>query len=280
MDARPPCRQAAVAADARLQGPATMPTDEAGWWERQRAELIRQRMDALAGLSGRMIDVGCGRGTMLDDERFEGQFVVQVDSHIWAEWAARPGNYVCARANALPFRDGSFDVVGSFDVIEHLEDDAASLAEQRRIAHQRGAVLTAVPADPRLWSAHDEAVGHHRRYTTSSLSDVAESAGLRIESSTHFFSFLWLPALLLRRSDARREASAGDGLISSIVGAGINALSALERAVTRRWSLPFGSSLLAVMRDYSEWPDHSLEFSVAPRSARDGGTAPNSSETR
>jgi SAM-dependent methyltransferase len=232
-------------ADDFFVGPDTMPTDESGWWETERATFIRSQIVALTEQTDLILDVGCGRGTMLDDDAFATRTCISVDGHIWPEWERTQRQlYVCAEAHALPFRDGSFDLVGSFDVLEHLADDSRALAEQRRVLRVDGRVVTSVPADPRLWSAHDEAVGHHRRYTTESFSSVAEACGLQPTRTSHFFSFLWPPARLLRGSSKPREdPGSSTGVAGAVVQRVIAVLCAAERFVMRRFTLPVGTSL-------------------------------------
>jgi len=221
-----------------------MPTDESGWWETERATFIRSRIVDLTAPGDRIVDVGCGRGTMLDSASLGDRKCIGVDGHIWPEWRSSSQLFVCADADALPFRDGAFDLVGSFDVLEHLDDDQAGVVEQRRVLNETGHLVTAVPADPRLWSAHDEAVGHKRRYTRSSFLALAEQCRLTPQRSTYFFSFLWLPARLLRGSELRRsEPGASTGVVGRLVHAVIGVACATERWIMARRPLPFGSSL-------------------------------------
>ena len=173
---------------------------------------------ALPGLPSRSMvaDVGCGRGWLLGAAALD-VTIVNIDSYVWPEWAlSQHVLHVCASADALPFRDGTFDVVGSFDVLEHLPDDEAALGEQRRVVRPNGRVVVAVPADRRLWSPHDDAVGHFRRYDVPELRALADRSGLRVERCTRFFSFLWLPAWL-GRNRATRPAEPGNG--KGVVGA-------------------------------------------------------------
>jgi SAM-dependent methyltransferase len=222
-----------------------MASDEAGWWEVERARFILERVSHLTWPGAVAADVGCGRGVMLTDETLGDRVVVNVDSYRWSSWNVRPGvRYVLATADALPFRDGSLDLVGSFDVLEHLADDDVALREQARVVRPGGHVVSAVPADPRLWSAHDEAVGHHRRYDKATFETLASKSGLHVIHATHFFSFLWLPALLTRRrAQARSEPGTGSGLLSRGVRQVVALCCAGERWLMRRWNLPFGTSL-------------------------------------
>lgn len=229
----------------RFDGPATMPVDEAGWWVRERARWIRSRVAQASRRGERLVDVGCGHGAMFDVDALRDRMVVCVDSHRWDEWVPRTGvHYVVAAADALPFRDGAFDLVGSFDVLEHLPNDRRALREQARIVRTGGRVVTAVPADPRLWSIHDERVGHHRRYTGRTYGVLADHAGLTVGRATHFFSFLWLPALLTRRRAVRtQQPGSGDGLLSKLVERAVGVCCAAERRLLGRFDLPVGTSL-------------------------------------
>jgi SAM-dependent methyltransferase len=96
-----------------------------------------------------------------------------------------------------------FPLVLLLDVLEHVEDDRAFLAE---IAAENlaagGHVLVSVPAWPRLYSEHDRRLGHHRRYTPASARALLASAGLRIARSGGLFHSLLL---------ARAASLAGGG---------------------------------------------------------------------
>ena len=228
---------------SRQDGPSTMASQEEGWWEAERASFIRERVRGMARPGSLVADIGCGRGRLLGDADLGGT-VVNVDSHLWETWKVEPPVlFVSASATALPFRDGAFDIVGSFDVLEHVPDDRAALAEQRRILAERGHLVGAVPADRRLWSAHDEAVGHLRRYDTASIGELTSSAGLRVRRDTHFFAFLWLPALLTRTRPRRTEPGNGKGAVSRIMRRSVALVSAFERWVLRHRSIPIGTSV-------------------------------------
>ena len=234
----------------RQDGPSTMLCNENGWWEEERARLIRDRVDELTRPGALIADIGCGRGRLLAHPALVGRTIVNVDSHVWDEWQERDDDvlFVCASADALPFRSGAFDLVGSFDVLEHIADDQAGLIEQRRIVGDDGTVVCAVPADPRLWSGHDVAAGHFRRYDMDTLAELASRCGLDVERSTYFFAFLWLPAWLTRKQSVRSEPGNGQGALGALVRRAVGAVSAVERALLRRRRLPFGTSLWAEAR--------------------------------
>jgi SAM-dependent methyltransferase len=145
-----------------------------------------------------------------------------------------------ADAHDLPLQDGSMGVVTALDVLEHLQDDLRAARELRRVLRPDGVLVVAVPADPELWSAHDDAVGHLRRYDEAGLRAVLTEAGFEIER-------LWSWNVLLRPVAARRRRkSSGSDLdaVPAVLNAGLRAVVAMERV------LPVGSrrgvSLFAV----------------------------------
>src|SRR5204863_7401731 len=96
-------------------------------------------------------------------------------------------------ARALPYRD-AFDLVGAFDVLEHIDEDEAVLAEMAAATRRGGGVLITVPQHPWLWSEADDHAHHRRRYSRSALIDKVRSAGLRPVAVTSFVTFL-LPVM-------------------------------------------------------------------------------------
>ena len=155
------------------------------------------------------------------------------------------------RAEDLPFAD-EFDVVGAFDVLEHIEDDHGALRALARAARPGGGVVVAVPQHPWLWAAADVASGHHRRYRRRELVSAAAAAGLDVVRVTSFVSLL-LPLLLLSRLRHRRPDPSYDVVREIDIGRAANgvldAVMRVEAALLRRGvALPAGGSLLLVAR--------------------------------
>jgi len=130
-----------------------------------------------------------------------------------------------ADARHLPFRSGSVDLVLAFDVLEHIEEDDEAAGDIHRVLRTGGTALIAVPCDMRLWSAHDVAVGHVRRYTRDTLTAVIEKAGLRIDR-------LWSWNVLMRPAAAwrRKRATASDlDEVGTVLNAALTTIIKTER---------------------------------------------------
>jgi SAM-dependent methyltransferase len=143
-----------------------------------------------------------------------------------AEVAAERGLVVVrGDATALPVDDATFDLVMAFDVLEHILDHDTAVAEVRRALRPGGTFLVAVPADPKLWSDHDVAVDHVRRYTRATLREVLERNGFEVSSMTSW-NVLLRPVVALRR----RKASGSDlETVHPVVNLALRAIVTVER---------------------------------------------------
>jgi len=154
------------------------------------------------------LDIGAAGGGNTRVMRARGWRAVAVDYSETAVEVARNRGLSAFRADArrLPVRSGSCDLVAAFDVLEHIDADYLVAGEIARVLRPGGTALIAVPCDMSLWSAHDEAVGHVRRYSGAALEQVVQKAGLRIDR-------MWSWNVLLRPAMAlRRKSSTGSDL--------------------------------------------------------------------
>ena len=116
-------------------------------------------------------------------------------------------NVIQAGLEELPFEEGRFDLLLAFDVIEHIDDDRAAVAELHRVAAPGGQLLITVPAYMWLWSQHDDSHHHKRRYTLRRLRDRVRASGFDPMISSYFNSML-LPPIAAVRLATRRSAPA------------------------------------------------------------------------
>jgi SAM-dependent methyltransferase len=226
--------------------------DQLHWWYRARrqvlAALIRRR--ALPPPGGRILEVGCGTGHNL---RMLGAFgaveAIEVDPAARAVAERRLGRPVGAAP--LPARDGvpsrAFDLIGSFDVIEHIDDDAAALASIARRLKPGGQFVMTVPAHGWMWSAHDEVNHHKRRYSKAGLKRLVEGSPLKLEALGYFNSLLFPLAVGARvAGKLTGKQDSDDKLPPAPLNRALEAVFAQEARLIGRVPLPPGLSLFAV----------------------------------
>lgn len=228
------------------------------WWHVGRRHLIRSLLDRALepSSSPRILDVGCGAGGNLDLLASYGKVCGVEPAGPGLEGCrARglgPDRVVEGTADALPFEAGQFDLVTTFDVLEHLDDDLAAMREISRVLRPGGLVFVTVPAYRFLWSVHDEALGHRRRYMASEVHRLLNAAGFTVERRTYAIT-MPLPAIAgfrvaqgLIPTLYRRGASYVKlpGALNRLL---IGALR-LETLALNVIDLPLGTSILALGR--------------------------------
>jgi SAM-dependent methyltransferase len=160
-------------------------------------------------------------------------------------------------AEALPMADASADVIVATDILEHLDDDLVALREFYRVLKPGGHAVITVPAYRMLWSEHDEALMHRRRYRAGQLRHQAGAAGFETVKLSYALTFLLPMALsrLLKRS--RKPGAVPEAQLLRVPAAINTALinfQRVETAILRRVSLPWGLSVVAVIRKPASAP--------------------------
>jgi SAM-dependent methyltransferase len=163
-----------------------------------------------------------------------------------------------ASAERLPFAAASFDLVTALDVLEHLDRDDLAAREIARVLRPGGLLVATVPALPSLWSEHDEALDHRRRYRPRSFRRLLGEAELEIELLSYTVSVLF-PAIFLFRRLQRLRRSPRDPRTSlvpvpPILNRLLIGLLRLEGRLLPHLRLPFGVSLIAVARKVERCP--------------------------
>jgi SAM-dependent methyltransferase len=232
---------------------AMLALDERHWWYRGRRRMLAALLEGVSP-GERVLDAGCGSGRTLDElTRYGTAHGVELNP-LGLAAARRRGHHVeQAPVEAIPFDDGSFDLITCLDVIEHTDDDVTALSELRRVTRPSGHLLVSVPAHPRLWSRHDEVNGHRRRYTRRTLRTAAEAAGWRVERMTGFNVAYLAPAALVRIGRRRGGDENGSDSELELTPPRLDAVLELplraEAALVRQGlNLPPGLSLMAVLR--------------------------------
>jgi hypothetical protein len=162
---------------------------------------------------------------------------------------------VCATLDDAGFGRGTLAAAGLFDVVEHIPDDRAFLQQVRERLIPGGRLYMSVPAFNALWSAEDDLVGHHRRYTVPGLNALLQATGFSVDFATYFFWPLPFPLFLLRTLPSRLgrrttldpRQTASELRPSPFIERTMTSLLDWERHRLRRGStVPIGTSCLAV----------------------------------
>jgi len=224
------------------------------WWFRGRRRVLGTLLRTVAGpRSGtlRILDYGCGTGgNTRSYTSFGGVIGIEPNAAAVRLAAARGEGHFCrASGTWLPFGPGTFDAVVASDVLEHIEDDLTAVSEIARVLRPGAAAIISVPAHQWLFSEHDAALHHFRRYSKAGLRDLLERGGLRVRRLSYWNAALF-PAICLHRlllkprrgKEPRSDTSSSPWLINEALAA----LLAAEAAVLRHAPLPWGVSLVGV----------------------------------
>lgn len=259
---------------ARSELPAILAHDADHWWFRGRRRIVNGELERLAlPADARLLDAGCGSGRTLDDLARYGR-VIGLDISPTAVSVARARGHDVRLADIadIPLPAGRFDVVTCLDVLEHVADDRRALSELVRVTRPGGAILVTVPAYPALWSQHDVANEHFRRYRRTALRALAAETGCAFVRDTHFNALLLPPIALVRwgmRLVGRPRGAPSDLDLTPARLGGVFELPLRAEAhfLAAGGRLPFGLSLLMVLRA-------GLGIAERPRPSAYAGSAP------
>ena len=228
--------------------------DQQHWWFTARRRILAEviRRIVRPPTAARILELGCGTGHNLDMLGAFGTVEAsELDDHARELAAKRLGRAI--EAAALPdlsrFPADSYDMIALLDVLEHVVDDKGSLAAIFTRLKPGGALLLTVPANPWMWSAHDVAHHHHRRYRKTDLAALARAAGYEIDLLSPFNTMLFpLIAGVRVLNKVRGHDSADDALPAKPVNSVLDRLFGFEAGLIGRLPFPFGVSLVAVLR--------------------------------
>jgi SAM-dependent methyltransferase len=226
--------------------------DDRHWWYRARRRIIADLIQREARLpkDARILELGCGTGHNLAMLSVFGHVEgLELDDEARALSEKRLGRKVMS--SPLPelaeVPDRHYDLIGAFDVIEHIDDDQAALASVATKLKTGGKFVMTVPAHQWMWSAHDVVNHHRRRYSKRALKDLLESSPLKLEKIGYFNSLLFPLAVAERAaSRLRGKENANVKLPLAPLNIALEKTFAAERYLVGRLPLPPGLSLFAV----------------------------------
>ena len=226
--------------------------DQRHWWYCARrdvvAALIRRVVRPQANAA--ILEIGCGTGhnfPMLS--QFGHVDALELDDQARSIAEKRLGRSIMSAP--LPELAGvperHYDLVGAFDVIEHIDDDRASIASIAERLKRGGKFVMTVPAHQWMWSAHDTVNHHKRRYSKRRLAQLIEGSPLKLDAVGYFNSLLFPVAIAERMASKALGKDGGDlALPPAPLNAALKRTFAAERHLIGRVPLPPGLSLFAV----------------------------------
>ncbi|MFZ2399735.1 MAG: class I SAM-dependent methyltransferase [Smithella sp.] len=173
------------------------------FWFPERNKLIIWAMNKYFPNTESLLEIGCGTGYVLSglssafpEKKYTGADIFTSGLKFAASRVPQ-ANFIQMDARHIPFNN-EFDVVGAFDMIEHVEEDEQALSQMYKAVRHGGGIIATVPQHKWLWSAVDDYGFHKRRYTRAMFGEKITKSGFEVVKITSFMSFL-LPIIVLRR---------------------------------------------------------------------------------
>lgn len=232
--------------------------EASNFWFRSRNQLINWALKHYFPQAQSFLEIGCGTGYVLDGIQKSNSHLTVYGSELYGHGlehaASRLSEATLLQIDArkIPYQD-EFDVLGAFDVLEHIEQDELVLAQMRAAVKQsHGGIIVTVPQHRFLWSAVDEYSHHIRRYERHELITKIENAGFEILKISSFISSL-LPLMYLSRLSKKRQTENynpnSEYSIPKFANDILESVLSVERlGIKAGLSYPMGGSLLAVAK--------------------------------
>lgn len=237
--------------------------EENNFWFRSREHLILWAVKKYFTEAKSLFEIGCGTGFVLSgiERAFPDMKLFGSDINIkgleFASERLKRSELIQMDARKIPF-EKEFDVIGAFDVLEHIEDDEQVLMQMRKALKPRGVMLLTVPMHTWLWSPVDDYSCHVRRYSAKELRAKVEGAGFEILRSTSFVSSL-LPVMWASRFAQKSFKRDVDAMAESRISPWLNRifekiLGAEVYMIRNGVNFALGGSRLIVAKNYDEHP--------------------------
>ena len=231
--------------------------EEKYWWWIGKREIIKSILNRLNSNFSNILDTGCGTGINLDYLKGYGDVIGLDFSKDALDFSKMRKNKNLIQANAenLPFKDDIFNLIIALDLIEHLNDNNA-VEEFHRVLKPNGYLIVTVPAFNFLWSKHDEALYHKRRYNKGQLRSILKSNEFIIEKISYWNFFLFLPIVamrLIKRSTECEEIETDVKELPNIINGFLTSILKFEDyIISHGVNLPVGVSIVCVCKKSGE----------------------------
>lgn len=221
------------------------------WWYEARRIIFTDVINRLPlAEKAQTLEAGCGPGANLGMLQQFGEVSGFDPDEFAAKHASEVSNLSVKQGDLpdnCPF-SGPFDLIGAFDVIEHIDDDIGAVKALESITASGGHAVFSVPAYQWMWSHHDDINHHKRRYTVGRFRDVLEQAGYEVKKISYMNMWLFPMAVLVRslKKLLGRDEDSDVKMPSPFMNTLLTHIFASERFFLRFMPLPFGLSIIAV----------------------------------
>ncbi len=222
------------------------------WWFVSRRAIIRKMIDRYidGGDTLKILEAGCGSGgnlSMLDS--YGELYAMEMDDN--ARRMANSRNVCHVKKGSLPHDipfNYEFDLICMLDVLEHIDEDAAALEAIQKQLKPGGKLIITVPAYQFLWSGHDSALQHKRRYVKNRLTSLVSRSGLAVGYATYFNTILFPAVFLVRMLNNIKGKNDGSDVYppSAPVNHILKTIFSIERTILPKIVFPFGVSILLI----------------------------------
>ncbi len=233
--------------------------EQSYWWFAGKQFLVKNILKKFLsnGLEGdKILDIGCGTGIILKLlEKSGTAYGMEFSSEAIKFLRKRDLKLIaCSDANqSIPFKNDTFSAITCLDVLEHIDNDLNLLKEMVRVCKPGGYIFMTVPAFDILWSPHDVALHHKRRYTRKQMLKNVRALNLRVIKASYYNTILSIPILAVRKFKSffsNREHPQSDFFITlpKWFNKALNLLFKAEIYCLRFFNFPFGVSLLLILK--------------------------------
>lgn len=222
---------------------------ETHWWWRSRERMVTNVIESLQlPQRSEILDFGCGDGLFFKVlRRFGNVRGIEIDRDLVSAENPDIGMIFSDRLGSDRYDDWRFDLITALDVIEHIEDDNAAVASLVSMLKPGGRLIITVPAFMVLWDQHDVINKHFRRYSRRGLMALVPCDASIVRTKFMFQSIFPVKLVVAILNSFRNRAIAQHRVPSKGVNAALAKFCVAEFSVLGRHSLPFGTSLMAVI---------------------------------
>lgn len=224
------------------------------WWHvSKRRAVVGCIQSYLKNTNPRILDIGCGTGKNLEQLKKYGKIYGLDNSKEAIKFCNQRGlkNIRLGKAENMPFKSDSFNLITLLDVLEHT-DDNKTLNEVYRVLEKDGLLILTVPAFSWLWSDWDKVLHHKRRYNLNNLAKLLQKHSFTVSYATYLYSFLVLPALIIRQIKQKflksEKYSSDFKLSNDLLNKIIGVMANIEFKIVQKIPLPLGTTILVVAK--------------------------------